>query len=425
MISHAQPWDNLKFDENGIQEVQRKFFGTLYNTYSFFVLYANIDGFNYTEKEVAIKSRAETDRWILSELNTLIKDVEVNYEHYEPTRVARLIQDFVIGKLSNWHVRLSRRRFWKGEYNAEKISAYQTLYECLEKVAIIAAPIAPFFMDRLFQDLNSISTRKSVTSVHLADFPKSDNKKIDADLERKMQLAQKITSLALSLRKKELIRVRQPLQKIMIPILNKHMRQDIEQVSDVILSELNVKEIEYLTEDSDLLSKQIKPNFKTLGPKFGKDMKLITRKIAQFSSEDIKEMEKEKEYQINNDILIDITDVEITAADIPGCIVSSNDGVTVALDINISASLKEEGLAREFINRIQNLRKEKALKVTDKVIVLIENNEQLRSAIQNNFTYICDETLADKLEFVKTTDADADEIELVEQITAKVSIKKQ
>ena len=425
MISNAQPWDNLKFDEAGIQEVQRKLFGTLYNTYSFFVLYANIDGFNYTEKEVAINNRTKIDRWIISELNTLIKAVEENYEHYEPTRVTRLIQDFVIEKLSNWYVRLSRRRFWKGEYNSDKVSAYQTLYECLENIAIIAAPIAPFFMDCLFQDLNSISNRRSATSVHLADFPKSDNGKIDADLERKMQLAQKITSLTLSLRKKEMIRVRQPLQKIMIPILNKNMQQDIEQISAIILNEINVKEIKYLTESSNVLMKQIKPNFKTLGPKFGKDMKLIAEKIAQFSSKDIKEIEKDGEYQITNNILIDIADVEITSADIPGCIVSSNDGITVALDINISEILKEEGLAREFINRIQNLRKNKAFKVTDKIAILIENNEQMSSAIQNNFTYICDETLSNKLEFVKTTGTDSDEIELVEQITAKVSIKKQ
>jgi isoleucyl-tRNA synthetase len=425
MISNTQPWDNLKFDESGVKEVQRKFFGTLYNTYSFFVLYANIDGFSYTEDEMGVENRIEIDRWILSELNTLIKEVEVNYESYEPTRVARLIQDFVIGKLSNWHVRLSRRRFWKGEYNDDKVSAYQTLYECLEKISIIAAPIAPFFMDRLFQDLNNISDRKSATSVHLSDFPKSDNGKIDADLERKMQLAQKITSLTLSLRKKEMIRVRQPLQKIMIPILNKNMQQDIEQMSAIILNEINVKEIKYLTDSSNVLTKQIKPNFKTLGPKFGKDMKLIAEKIAQFSSKDIKEIEKDGEYQITNNILIDIADVEITSADIPGCIVSSNDGITVALDINISEILKEEGLAREFINRIQNLRKDKAFKVTDKIAILIENNEQMSSAIQNNFTYICDETLSNKLEFVKTTGTDSDEIELVEQITAKVSIKKQ
>ena len=424
MISNAQPWDNLKFDESGIQEVQRKFFGTLYNTYSFFSLYANIDGFNYTENEVAVENRSEIDRWILSELNTLIKQVEGNYEDYEPTKVARLIQDFVMNKLSNWHVRLSRRRFWKGEYNTDKISAYQTLYECLEKITLLSAPIAPFFMDRLFQDLNTISKKHAVTSVHLANFPKADNSMIDADLERKMQLAQNITSLALSLRKKEMIRVRQPLQKIMIPVLNPKMQQDIEAISSIVLSEINVKEIAYLTENSDLLTKKIKPNFKTLGPKFGKDMKLISGVITQFSSDNIKQIEKEGIYKINKTITIDLTDVEISSADIPGCIVANNDGITVALDITLSAELKEEGLAREFINRVQNLRKDNGFKVTDKVNILVENNEQLKSAIQNNFAYICDETLADKLEFSKNIENETNEMDLVDGITAKVSIIK-
>ena len=424
MISNAQPWDNLKFDESGIQEVQRKFFGTLYNTYSFFALYANIDGFNYTENEVAVENRSEIDRWILSELNTLIKQIEENYEDYEPTKVARLIQDFVMNKLSNWHVRLSRRRFWKGEYNTDKISAYQTLYECLEKITLLSAPIAPFFMDRLFQDLNTISKKHAVTSVHLANFPKAKNSMIDADLERKMQLAQNITSLALSLRKKEMIRVRQPLQKIMIPVLNPKMQQDIEAISSIVLSEINVKEIAYLTENSDVLTKKIKPNFKTLGPKFGKDMKLISRVITQFSSDNIKQIEKEGIYKINETITIDLTDVDISSADIPGCIVANNNGVTVALDITLSADLKEEGLAREFINRVQNLRKDNGFKVTDKVNILVENNEQLKSAIQNNFAYICDETLADKLEFSKSIENETNQMELVDGITAKVSIKK-
>ncbi len=424
MISNAQPWDNLKFDESGIQEVQRKFFGTLYNTYSFFSLYANIDGFNYTENEVAVENRSEIDRWILSELNTLIKQVEGNYEDYEPTKVARLIQDFVMNKLSNWHVRLSRRRFWKGEYNTDKISAYQTLYQCLEKITLLSAPIAPFFMDRLFQDLNTISKKYDITSVHLANFPKADNSMIDADLERKMQLAQNITSLTLSLRKKEMIRVRQPLQKIMIPVLNPKMQQDIEAISSIVLSEINVKEIAYLTENSNVLTKKIKPNFKTLGPKFGKDMKLISGVITQFSSDNIKQIEKEGIYKVNDTITIDLTDVEISSADIPGCIVANNDGITVALDITLSADLKEEGLAREFINRVQNLRKDNGFKVTDKVNILVENNEQLKSAIQNNFAYICDETLADKLEFSKNIENETNEMDLVDGITAKVSIIK-
>ena len=296
MISNAQPWDNLKFDEGGIVEVQRKFFGTLYNTYSFFVLYANIDGFNYSEDDVLISERTELDRWILSELNTLIKEVEANYESYEPTRVARLIQDFVMNKLSNWHVRLSRRRFWKGEYNTEKVAAYQTLFECLEKVALLSSPIAPFFMDRLFQDLNIVSRKHSAFSIHLSDFPKSDASVINKDLERKMQLAQNVTSLVLSLRKKERLRVRQPLQKIMIPILNAKMQKDIDEVSTVILSEINVKEIEFLGKDSDVLTKQIKPNFKTLGPKFGKDMKLISSIVNRFSVDDIKKIERDGNY---------------------------------------------------------------------------------------------------------------------------------
>ena len=424
MISNAQPWDNLKFDEGGIVEVQRKFFGTLYNTYSFFVLYANIDGFNYSEDDVPISERTELDRWILSELNTLIKEVEGNYESYEPTRVARLIQDFVMDKLSNWHVRLSRRRFWKGEYNTEKVAAYQTLFECLEKVALLASPIAPFFMDRLFQDLNAVSGKHSASSIHLSDFPKSDASVIDKDLERKMQMAQNVTSLALSLRKKERLRVRQPLQKIMIPILNAKMQEDIDGVSTIILSEINVKEIEFLGKDSDVLTKQIKPNFKTLGPKFGKDMKLISRAVNQFSADDIKKIERDENYPINESITIDISDVEITSKDIPGCIVATNNGLTVALDITLSDELREEGLAREFINRIQNLRKDSGLKVTDKVKIQVEKNDSLTAAIKNNFAYICDETLAVQLDFEEHSIMNGSEIELIDNISTKVLIIK-
>ncbi|MBT6650326.1 MAG: isoleucine--tRNA ligase [Flavobacteriales bacterium] len=424
MISNSQPWDNLKFDEGGIVEVQRKFFGTLYNTYSFFVLYANIDGFNYSEDDVPISERTELDRWILSELNTLIKEVEGNYESYEPTRVARLIQDFVMDKLSNWHVRLSRRRFWKGEYNTEKVAAYQTLFECLEKVALLASPIAPFFMDRLFQDLNTVSGKHSASSIHLSDFPKSDASVIDKDLERKMQMAQNVTSLALSLRKKERLRVRQPLQKIMIPILNAKMQEDIDGVSTIILSEINVKEIEFLGKDSDVLTKQIKPNFKTLGPKFGKDMKLISGVVNQFSADDIKKIEMDENYPINESITIDISDVEITSKDIPGCIVATNNGLTVALDITLSDELREEGLAREFINRIQNLRKDSGLEVTDKVKIQVEKNDSLTAAIKNNFAYICDETLAVQLDFEEHSIMNGSEIELIDNISTKVLIIK-
>jgi isoleucyl-tRNA synthetase len=424
MISNAQPWDNLKFDEAGISEVQRKFFGTLYNTYSFFALYANIDKFTYTEEEIPVRKRAELDRWILSELNTLIKDVESNYETYEPTKAARLIQEFVMDKLSNWHVRLSRRRFWKGVYNSDKFSAYQTLSECLEKVSLLAAPIAPFFMDRLFQDLNTISKKYNVTSVHLADFPKSNLALINKDLEDKMQLAQKITSLALSLRKKKRMRVRQPLQKIMVPVLNTKMRENIEGVSDIILSEINVKEIEFLGEGSDILTKKIKPNFKTLGPKFGKNMGLIAAKVSNFNANDIKEIEREGSFKINKDITLNISDVEINSADIPGYLVSSNEGITVALDITLSEKLKEEGLAREFINRIQNLRKENGFEVTDKIEILVEKNDALTTAIKNNLTYICDETLATLLDCDQVKISNSVEIELIDKIIAKISIVK-
>ena len=317
MITNAQPWDNLKFDVSGIEEVKRKFFGTLYNTYSFFAMYANIDRFTYSEKEIDINERTEIDRWIISELNSLIFEVEKNYEDYEPTKVTRLIQDFVINKLSNWHIRLSRRRFWKGEYNEDKISAYQTLYECLEKITIISAPIAPFYMDQLFKDLNSVSEKKLSNCVHLSDFPKSDQSKIDVDLEQKMDIAQKIVTMVLSLRKKERVRVRQPLQKIMIPINGEKMKSQINSVKDILLSELNIKEIEFISTDSDILTKQIKPNFKTLGPKFGKDMKLIASIVNQFTSEDIKQIEKLGEYKINSDITIDLLDVEISSADKP------------------------------------------------------------------------------------------------------------
>ena len=424
MISNAQPWDNLKFDVDGIEEVKRKFFGTLYNTYSFFALYANIDKFTYSEKEIDINERTEIDRWIISELNSLILKVQNNYEDYEPTKVARLIQDFVINKLSNWHIRLSRRRFWKGEYNEDKISAYQTLYECLEKIAIISAPLAPFYMDQLYKDLNSVSNKHSENCVHLSDFPKPDVTKIDTELERKMDIAQKITTMVLSLRKKERIRVRQPLQKIMIPINGKQMKSQINSVKDILLSELNIKEIEFISADSDLLTKQIKPNFKTLGPKFGKDMKLITATIIKFTPEDIKKIESEGEYKINSDITIDLSDVEISSADIPGWQVLSQDGFTVALDVTITDNLKKEGLSRELVNRIQNIRKEKGYQVTDKIEIFVEKNEVIKNAITNNLSYICEETLTNNLKFVDQIKYENINIELVDNISINVSIKK-
>ena len=424
MISNAQPWDNLKFDVSGIEEVQRKFFGTLYNTYSFFTLYANIDGFSYSEDEIPLEKRTEIDRWIISELNTLIAEVESNYEDYEPTKVCRLVQDFVMNKLSNWHIRLSRRRFWKGEYNSDKISAYQTLYECLEKIAIISAPIAPFFMERLYKDLNEVSSKQNATSVHLSVFPKSDESKIDSDLEEKMDVSQKITTMALSLRKKERVRVRQPLQKIMIPVSGDKMKDQINSVQDILLSELNIKEIEFISADSDILTKQIKPNFKTLGPKFGKDMKLIASKVNQFTSEDIKNIEVVGNFVINHDITIDLSDVEISSADIPGWQVMSQDGITVALDVTISDNLQEEGLARELVNRIQNIRKDKDFKVTDKIEITVEKNEAMENAITNNFSYICGETLANSLEVVNDLKNEKINIDLVDGISLNIDIKK-
>ena len=423
MISNAQPWDNLKFDDSGIVEVQRKFFGTLYNTYSFFSLYANIDGFNCSENIIPLDKRIELDRWILSELNTLIKNAEENYDSYEPTTVARLVQSFVIDKLSNWHVRLSRRRFWKGEYNSDKIAAYQTLYECLKTISIIAAPIAPFFMDRLFQDL-TVGVTGAPSSVHLADFPTSNPSFVNPELERRMSLAQNVTSLALSLRKKEGLRVRQPLQKIIIPILDSKTKSDIESVSAIIKSELNIKEIEFLNEGSAVLKKRISPNFKTLGPKFGKNMKLITNKIAKFSTNDIEEIEKNNSYSISDEITIGLVDVEISSDGIPGFSVATNNGVTVALDITLSEELKAEGIAREFINRIQSLRKDNGFEVTDKISILVEKNDLITTAIKNNFIYICEETLAGQLNYEEAVIVNASNVKLINDISINVSLEK-
>ena len=425
MISNAQPWDNLRFDEGGIIEVQRKFFGTLYNTYAFFSLYANIDGFSYLEEITPITERNKLDRWVLSELNSLIKQVKENYESYEPTKVARLIQDFTTDKLSNWYVRLSRRRFWKGVYNTEKIAAYQTLYECLETIAIIAAPIAPFFMDNLFQDLNNVGRRHSVKSVHLSDFPKANSSIINVNLERRMSLAQNITSLALSLRKKERLRVRQPLQKIMIPVLDTKMKEDIATVSAIIKKEINVKQIELLEEDSLVLTKTIRPNFKTLGPKYGKDMKLISKLIREFNNDNIKEIEQAGKYQISEDIIINLSDVEISSCDIPGFSVASNSGVTVALDISLTKTLKEEGLAREFVNRLQSLRKENGLGVTDKIKIIVEKNPAITNAIKNNFTYICEETLAVQLDYEEEVVKGCTLIELIDGVSVNIFLVKK
>ena len=405
MISNANPWDNLKFDIDGIVEVKRKFFGTLYNTYSFFALYANLDDFKYAEDDIALKERPEIDRWILSELHTLIKKVDEAYADYEPTKAARAISDYVQENLSNWYVRLCRRRFWKGEYGQDKISAYQTLYTCLVTVAKLSAPIAPFFMDRLYKDMANTTHKDAFESVHLSRFPEYDDTFVDKELQSKMAKAQTISSLVLSIRQKEKIKVRQPLQKIMIPVLDDQQRHEIEAVADLIMSEVNVKEIELLDDASGILVKQIKPNFKVLGPKFGKDMKLIAQEVGALGQEDIQKIEQEGEItlQINNkSIKLQLQDVEITSQDIEGWLVASQGPLTVALDVTIDENLKREGIARELVNRIQNIRKESGYEVTDRIDIRILRDGLVENAVESNLDYIKTETLTADLVFEDT-----------------------
>lgn len=402
MIANANPWDNLKFDIEGVAEVRRKFFGTLYNTYSFFALYANIDGFQYAEAEVPLHERPEIDRWILSELHTLIQLVDEAYEDYEPTRAARAISDFVQENLSNWYVRLCRRRFWKGEYGTDKIAAYQTLYTCLETVAKLSAPIAPFFMERLYKDLNAATTKENFESVHLSKFPQFVDNFVDKSLESKMLKAQTVSSLVLSLRKKEMIKVRQPLQKVMIPVLDEVQRKEIEAVSDLIKAEVNVKEVELIDDASGVLVKQIKPNFKTLGPRFGKDMNLISKEIQNFSQEQINKLEREGEISIvisGNSVTLTTEEVEISSQDIEGWLVANSGGVTVALDITINDALRKEGIARELVNRIQNIRKDSGFDVTDKIKVTMQKDGIIQEAVNDNEAYIKSETLTQELVF--------------------------
>ena len=425
MISNANPWDNLKFDIEGIGEVQRKFFGTLYNTYSFFTLYANIDEFSYAEDDVALEQRPEIDRWILSELHTLIEKVDKFYADYEPTKATRAISEFVQENLSNWFVRLSRRRFWKGDYEQDKISAYQTLYTCLETVAKLGAPVAPFYMDRLFKDLNAATGKDKSESVHTADFPIYKPEFVDKSLERKMEKAQTISSLVLSLRKKEMIKVRQPLQRVMIPVLDEEQKKEIKAVEDLIKSEVNVKEIELIDDASGLLVKQIKPNFRVLGPRFGKDIKLVISKINQFGPEEISKIEREGEIEVeinNNLVKLSLEEVEISSQDIEGWLVASNGGLTVALDVSISPELKKEGVARELVNRIQNLRKDSGYEVTDTIDVTLQKDGIIEDAVNDNITYIKNETLTAKLEFAEVVDEGA-EVEF-DEVATKLFIKK-
>ncbi|WP_185216123.1 isoleucine--tRNA ligase [Sphingobacterium mizutaii] len=412
MISNAAPWDNLKFNVEGLDEVRRKFFGTLYNTYAFFALYANIDKFNYAEPEIPLKHRPEIDRWILSLLNSLSKEVDGFYADYEPTKAARAIQNFVDEHLSNWYVRLCRRRFWKGEYSQDKISAYQTLYTCLDTIAKLIAPISPFFADQLYLDLNAATGKEKYESVHLADYPAYHEDLVDKELEERMALAQDISSLTLSLRKKTGINVRQPLSKILVPVLDSSFQEKVEKVKDLILSETNIKDIEFITDTTGIIKKKVKPNFKVLGAKVGKDMKVVASAIQNMDAAHIQALENQGSIQLTGtEYVISSEDVEIIAEDVEGWQVANLGRLTVALDVNISAELKEEGMARELINRIQNLRKDKGFEVTDRINVTLSQNTEIQQAVDNNFSYICTEILADSLKFDSAL-ANGDAIEI-------------
>ena len=429
MITNSQPWDNLKFDEAGVDEVRRKFFGTLYNTYAFFALYANIDKFDYSQADININERPEIDRWILSELNSLILEVDNAYCSYEPTRAGRAIAEFVDAHLSNWFVRLSRRRFWKSEDNQDKLSAYQTLYTCIETVARLMSPIAPFFSEQLYRDLNNVTGRNKAESVHLTDFPEANKSFIDKALEERMEAAQLISSLVLSLRKKANIRVRQPLSKIMIPVANETMKEQIEKVSHLIKSEVNIKEIEFLSPDNNILVKNVKPNFKTLGKKYGKQMKQIQAYFANMSQDEIHAFEKNNGTHLNVDgVDVDLTleDALISTQDIPGWAVTSQDDLTVALDMTITDELMQEGLAREIVNRVQNLRKTGGFEVTDRIHISyanIDNNKAIDASIGTYGDYICTETLATINKEPALDDVEAEE--LVEGVNVKLKIQKK
>jgi isoleucyl-tRNA synthetase len=428
MITNAQPWDNLKFDLEGVNEVKRKFFRALQNTYAFFSLYANVDDFTYSEDKIDIKDRPEIDRWVISKLNSLIKEVDAAYTDYEPTKAGRLIQEFVVENLSNWHVRLSRKRFWRGDYGQDKIAAYQTLYECLTAVAKLAAPIAPFYAEQLYRDLNSVTAKEDQESVHLAFMPEVVESEIDTDLEERMSIAQQVSSMILALRKKESIKVRQPLQKIMVPVLNDTFERQLSDVANLIKTETNIKEIEFLNDTKGVLVKQIKPDFKALGPKYGKLMKGIAAAVNQFEQEDINELERNGQIQIEvqgENITLTTEDVEISTDDIPGWLVLTENGITVALDIQLNDDLRYEGIARELVNRIQNLRKDSGLDVTDRIVITVESQELLSAAVNDNFNYICAETLADELNFVDSLSGDnIHESDLSEDLTCKFKIER-
>ncbi len=428
MIVNSQPWDNLKFDPEGVDEVRRKFFGTLFNTYVFFALYANIDGFSYNEKPVPVSDRPEIDRWIISLLNSLIKNVDGFFNDYEPTWAARAIQDFVIDNLSNWYVRLNRKRYWGGEYSKDKISAYQTLYTCLETVTQLMAPLSPFYAEKIFCDLNRVTGRLTTESVHHTDFPVADESLIDKALEERMGIAQKISSMVLGLRRKVNIKVRQPLNKILVPVLDEGFQQKVEAVENLILTEINVKKLEYLSDTSEILVKKIKPNFKSLGPRFGKLMKSITSAINQMTGDDINKFEKEGSFALlvdSQNITLGRDDLEILSEDIPGWLATIDDNITVALDITVTDDLRFEGIAREFINRIQNYRKESGFDVTDKIKITIQKHEYIDEAIIKHREYIVSQTLARDIDLVENIDRNnSRQVEIDDDIVTWLKIEK-
>ena len=424
MITNSSPWDNLKFDTDGVDEVRRKFFGTLYNTYSFFALYANVDGFTYAEEDVPMNERPEIDRWILSLLNSLIKNVDACFADYEPTKAGRLITDFVNDNLSNWYVRLNRKRFWGSAMSTDKLSAYQTLYTCLETVAKLMAPIAPFYADRLYMDLIAVTGRDQVVSVHLAKFPVADENLINAELEARMQMAQDVTSMVLALRRKVNIKVRQPLQCIMIPVVDEAQKQYIEAVKDLIMNEVNVKEIKFVDGAAGVLVKKVKCDFKKLGPKFGKQMKAVAAAVAGMSQEAIAELEKNGSYtfQLDGaDAVVEAADVEIFSEDIPGWLVANEGKLTVALEVTVTDELKREGIARELVNRIQNIRKSSGFEITDKIAIVLSKNSNTDDAINEYNTYICNQVLANSLtladEVADGTELNFDDFSLYVNVT--------